>query len=53
MLADIFVKAQQLKLNGTTVEVTWQFDEEDEEMFEEGKVFSAKFNLPIHFVAVN
>lgn len=53
MLADIFLKAQNIKANGSTVEVTWQFDEEDEEMFEEGKVFSSKFNLPISFVAVN
>lgn len=53
MLADIFLKAQNIKTNGTTVEVTWQFDEEDEEMYEEGKVFGSKFNLPINFVAVN
>ena len=52
MLADIFLKAQNIKNNGTTVEVTWQFDEEDEEMYEEGKFLGSKFHLPINCVAV-
>ena len=52
MLADIFLKVRNIKTSGTTVEVTWQFDEEDEEMYEEGEVFGAKFHLPINCVAV-
>ena len=52
MLADIFLKAHIIKTNETTVEVTWQFDEEDEEMLEEGKFLGSKYNLPMNLVAV-
>lgn len=53
MLADIFLKALQLKNSGKHVKIVWQYDEDDEEMLEEGQIFAQKFNLEIEFVSVS
>jgi hypothetical protein len=47
MLIDIFLKACELKNAGHNLEIVWFYDEEDEEMHDEGSVFRNKLNLPI------
>lgn len=47
MLIDIFLKAQKMVKSGKEVSIVWYYDEEDEEMYEEGSVFRNKLELPM------
>jgi hypothetical protein len=47
MLIDIFLKAQKMVKSGQDVNIVWYYDEEDEEMYEEGSVFRNKLELPM------
>lgn len=53
MLVDIFHKAVELKKNGGSVEVNWMYDEDDEEMQEEGEIFESKFQLGMNLKPVD
>lgn len=50
MLIDIFLKASALRNAGTEIEILWYYDEEDEEMYDEGNVFKNKLGLPIQLI---
>lgn len=50
MLIDIFLKASALKNAGREIEILWYYDEEDEEMQDEGNVFRQKLGLPIQLI---
>lgn len=47
MLIDLFLFATKLQRNGHAIEIIWYYDEEDEEIKEEGNIFRQKLNLPI------
>lgn len=53
MLVDIFHKAEELRSSGKNIEINWMFDEDDEEMLEEGEVFNSKFNLEMNLKPVS
>jgi hypothetical protein len=53
MLADVFIKALQLKNSNKQIKIVWQYDVDDEEMLEEGQIFAQKFNLDVEFEAVS
>ncbi|HCA83973.1 MAG TPA: nuclear pore complex subunit [Flavobacteriales bacterium] len=50
MLIDIFLRAKELKDAGKDLEIFWYYDEEDEEMYEEGNIFRQKLGLPIQLL---
>lgn len=50
MLVDILNKAKELKEKGSNIEVNWMYDEDDEEMLEEGEIFESKFNLEMNLM---
>ena len=52
MVLEILSVAQSMKDNDKNVEICWRFDEDDEEMQEEGEVFARKFEMDILFIAV-
>ena len=52
LLFEIVKKIQLLQSNGTAIEVIWKYDEDDEEMLEEGEMLMSKFDLEMRFVAV-
>jgi hypothetical protein len=52
MIVDVMMKAVTLKKAGKAVEVKWMYDEDDEEMQEEGEIYQTKFDLDIQLEAV-
>jgi len=48
MVLEIFLIVQELKKNHKSVEVNWYYDEDDEEMMEEGQLFSKRFSLDVN-----
>ncbi|MBX7095023.1 MAG: DUF1987 domain-containing protein [Flavobacteriales bacterium] len=49
MLIDIFLRAAKLRESGKEIEIVWNYDEEDEEIYDEGMMFKQKLNLPVTF----
>lgn len=47
MLIDLFLFLSKLHKEGHNLEIVWFYDEEDEEIREEGNVFRTKLNIPI------
>ena len=46
---DIMVKLEEIKLKGKEITVLWKYEEDDDEIFEEGKNFASKVNLHFEF----
>lgn len=51
-LVEIFRRLERLYNSGSTVEINWYYDEEDEDMLESGADFSAIIKIPIKMVKV-
>ena len=49
-ILDIFRKLESLKENGSTAQVNWYFDEDDEDMQESGEDFKEIINLPFEMI---
>lgn len=52
MVLEILSIAQKMKNDSKSIEICWRYDEDDEEMQEEGEVFARKFEMDIQFIAV-
>lgn len=46
-LVGVFRRLEKIRERGKIIEVTWFYDEEDEDMLESGEDFSQIINLPI------
>ena len=53
MLIEIFNRAQRLHDDNQKIQVNWFYDQDDDQMLEEGQVWSRKYAFDMQFQAVN
>ncbi len=49
-LLDIFKKLELLHRKGTTVDINWYYEEDDEDMFEAGEDYQSIINIPFKMI---
>ncbi len=52
MIFEVLLITQKMVENGKSISVLWKYEEGDEEILEEGKIFAAKINLSFEFEEV-
>jgi F0F1-type ATP synthase gamma subunit len=52
MVFEILLIAEKIKQDGKTVSILWKYEEDDDQILEEGTYFSSKLDIPFSFEEV-
>ena len=52
MIFEMMLVVEEMKILGKEIDILWKYEEDDEEILEEGKNFATKLDLPFRFEEV-